>query len=158
MILLNYLQNPNIIGIRKRDFDDSECHEKSFIYENGKTHEIQVPHKGAHQLINDIYKLTISNNLKHKNMKARQSKSDQVNVIENQEGKEERKEELIAETKCNCVKALIVDDEQFNISSMSLLLNSFGIGSDYAMNGAEALEKVFEKRRKQAEQMISCRC
>lgn len=49
-----------------------------------------------------------------------------------------------------------MDDEQFNISSMRLLLNSLGVSSDYAMNGPDAVEWII--KRKQASLENGCEC
>ncbi len=40
------------------------------------------------------------------------------------------------------VKILVVDDDQFNVTMLQTLLESFKLNSDYAVNGALAVQKV----------------
>ena len=51
-----------------------------------------------------------------------------------------REEQKIEE--CSCVPVLVVDDNEFNIFSLILILSSHGINCDQALNGLEAYQKV----------------
>ena len=47
---------------------------------------------------------------------------------------------------CDCVKVLVVDDEPLNTYVLQAYLKSVNVVSDIAINGAEALEKVKNKK------------
>ena len=50
------------------------------------------------------------------------------------------------ETRCNCPKVLIVDDDVFNITALSIILKKFGFIVDSAYNGEQAIQKVLQRQ------------
>ncbi len=46
---------------------------------------------------------------------------------------------------CECAKILLVDDNEYNIYALDLLLDSRGHKSEYASNGKMAIDMVHEK-------------
>ncbi len=54
---------------------------------------------------------------------------------------------------CECSKILIVDDNEFNLYSLSLLLESMGHKCDQENNGKSALEAISKK-----EESEECSC
>ncbi len=47
---------------------------------------------------------------------------------------------------CECAKILLVDDNEYNIYALDLLLESHGYISEYASNGKQAIDMVNEKQ------------
>jgi len=47
---------------------------------------------------------------------------------------------------CKCSKILLVDDNEYNIYALDLLLDSHGYKSEYASNGKQAIDMVHEKQ------------
>ena len=45
-----------------------------------------------------------------------------------------------------CPQILIVDDNEFNIHALTLLLQTINAQSDFALNGIQALQKISEAR------------
>ncbi len=54
---------------------------------------------------------------------------------------------------CECAKILLVDDNEYNIYALDLLLDSHGYKSDYASNGKQAIDMV---RKKQKDDSCAC--
>ena len=48
--------------------------------------------------------------------------------------------------RCTCPSVLIVDDDVFNITALSMILKQLGQTCDRAYNGQQAIEKIFERQ------------
>eukprot|EP00826_Nyctotherus_ovalis_P057539 TRINITY_DN7875_c0_g1_i1.p1 TRINITY_DN7875_c0_g1~~TRINITY_DN7875_c0_g1_i1.p1 ORF type:complete len:755 (+),score=212.76 TRINITY_DN7875_c0_g1_i1:77-2341(+) len=55
--------------------------------------------------------------------------------------------DLYEESKCSCVKILIVDDNEYNLYVLQNYLKSVGSVADEALNGQQAISKVLEKSK-----------
>ena len=56
-------------------------------------------------------------------------------------------EELLANKKCECRMVLVVDDDPFNVLSLGLLIQSYGLKYEEAYNGKLAEEKIYRKKK-----------
>ena len=61
-----------------------------------------------------------------------------------------REEKSIPE-KTSCPKILIVDDDEFNIKALTLLLETFKFTRDFALNGKKAIEMIVKQTTKQCQ-------
>lgn len=55
------------------------------------------------------------------------------------------KEIALSKKKCDCKNVIIVDDEFFNITSLSLIIKRMGLECDYATNGKQGYQKVIDR-------------